>query len=87
MTYTALLTLAILRDDFSRLDKHGILVLLKSCQREDGRYALRDPSEFCILSGVARYTHLLVSSVFQQYQETEKQIFERFIAPLLLVTS
>lgn len=37
MTYTALLTLAILRDDFSRLDKHGILILLKSCQREDGR--------------------------------------------------
>ncbi|KAE9396109.1 terpenoid cyclases/Protein prenyltransferase [Gymnopus androsaceus JB14] len=39
MTYTALLTLAILRDDFSRLDKRGMLVLLKSCQREDGSFS------------------------------------------------
>lgn len=37
MTYTALLTLAILRDDFSRLEKQGILLLLKACQRKDGR--------------------------------------------------
>ncbi|KAJ3762747.1 terpenoid cyclases/protein prenyltransferase alpha-alpha toroid [Lentinula raphanica] len=39
MTYTALLTLAILRDDFSRLDKQGILSFLKACQREDGSFS------------------------------------------------
>ncbi len=37
MTYTAILSLAILRDDFSQLDRPGILRFLKSCQRDDGR--------------------------------------------------
>ena len=39
MTSTALLCLSILRDDFSKLDRQGILRLLRSCQQEDGRYA------------------------------------------------
>ena len=39
MTYTALLCLSILRDDFSKLERQGILRLLRSCQQEDGRYA------------------------------------------------
>ena len=39
MTYTALLCLSILRDDFSKLDRQGIVRLLRSCQQEDGRYA------------------------------------------------
>ena len=38
MTYTAFLALAILRDDFSRLDRPGIIRFLRTCQREDGRY-------------------------------------------------
>jgi geranylgeranyl transferase type-1 subunit beta len=37
MTYTALLSLAILRDDFSKLDREGLLQFLRACQREDGR--------------------------------------------------
>lgn len=37
MTYTALLSLAILRDDFTRLDRPGLLKYLKACQRADGR--------------------------------------------------
>ena len=37
MTYTALLSLAILRDDFSRLDREGLLQFLRACQRKDGR--------------------------------------------------
>lgn len=37
MTYTALLSLAILRDDFSRLDRKGLLQFLRACQRKDGR--------------------------------------------------
>ncbi|KAF8158421.1 terpenoid cyclases/protein prenyltransferase alpha-alpha toroid [Crassisporium funariophilum] len=40
MTYTALLSLAILRDDFSRLDRQGIVTFLRSCQRpEDGSFS------------------------------------------------
>ncbi|KAF9005545.1 terpenoid cyclases/protein prenyltransferase alpha-alpha toroid [Cyathus striatus] len=39
MTYTALLSLAILRDDFSKLDRAGILTFLRACQREDGSFS------------------------------------------------
>lgn len=38
MTYTALQALAILRDDFSTLDRSGLLTFLRACQREDGRF-------------------------------------------------
>ncbi|THV03630.1 terpenoid cyclases/Protein prenyltransferase [Dendrothele bispora CBS 962.96] len=38
MTYTALIALAILRDDFSRLDRRGLVNLLRSCQRPDGSF-------------------------------------------------
>ncbi|TBU21837.1 terpenoid cyclases/Protein prenyltransferase [Dichomitus squalens] len=38
MTYTALLCLSILRDDFSNLDRRGILHLLRSCQQPDGSF-------------------------------------------------
>ena len=38
MTYTALLCLAMLRDDFTKLDRPGILRFLGACQREDGRH-------------------------------------------------
>lgn len=37
MTYTALLSLSILRDNFSRLDRKGLLKFLRSCQNVDGR--------------------------------------------------
>ena len=39
-TYTALVALAILRDDFTRLDRRGLVTLLRSSQREDGRFVL-----------------------------------------------
>ncbi|PWN46541.1 terpenoid cyclases/Protein prenyltransferase [Violaceomyces palustris] len=39
MTYTALLNLAILRDDFSRLDRQGVLAHVKSLQQPDGSFA------------------------------------------------
>ncbi|EPQ26672.1 uncharacterized protein PFL1_05652 [Pseudozyma flocculosa PF-1] len=39
MTYTALLSLAILRDDFARLDRAAILAHLSSCQQRDGSFA------------------------------------------------
>ena len=40
MTYTALMSLAILRDDFTKLDRTGILQFVRSCQRDDGRHVL-----------------------------------------------
>ncbi|KAI0088510.1 terpenoid cyclases/protein prenyltransferase alpha-alpha toroid [Irpex rosettiformis] len=38
MTYTALLNLAILRDDFTRLERPGLIKFIKACQREDGSF-------------------------------------------------
>ncbi|KAF9241099.1 terpenoid cyclases protein prenyltransferase [Melanogaster broomeanus] len=38
-TYTALLSLAILRDDFAQLDRPGILKLLQACQNGDGSFS------------------------------------------------
>ena len=40
VTYTALITLAILRDDFTRLDRRGLVTFLRSSQQEDGRFVL-----------------------------------------------
>lgn len=37
MTYTAILNLAILRDDFSRLDRVAVLSHIRSLQQPDGR--------------------------------------------------
>jgi geranylgeranyl transferase type-1 subunit beta len=37
VTYTALIALAILKDDFTRLDRRGLVTFLRSSQREDGR--------------------------------------------------
>ncbi|KAI0351394.1 terpenoid cyclases/Protein prenyltransferase [Trametes cingulata] len=40
MTYTALLSLAILRDDFTKLDRTGIVRFLRACQRQDGSFSV-----------------------------------------------
>ncbi|KAJ7776766.1 terpenoid cyclases/protein prenyltransferase alpha-alpha toroid [Mycena maculata] len=39
MTYTALLSLAMLRDDFSRLNRPGVLKFVNSCQNRDGSFS------------------------------------------------
>ncbi|KAI0060411.1 terpenoid cyclases/Protein prenyltransferase [Artomyces pyxidatus] len=39
MTYCALLSLAILRDDFTKLDRKGLLQFLRSCQGADGSFS------------------------------------------------
>lgn len=39
MTYTALLMLAMLRDDFSKLDRKGLVKFLGSCQKPDGSFS------------------------------------------------
>ena len=50
MTYTALLTLLILRDDLSRVNKKGILSGLKKLQLSDGRCVRL--SHFCLFQTV-----------------------------------
>ncbi|KAK2465288.1 hypothetical protein APHAL10511_002642 [Amanita phalloides] len=39
MTYAGILTLAILRDDFRRLERPSLVKLLRTCQREDGSFS------------------------------------------------
>ena len=46
VTYTALVSLAILRDDFARLDRGGLVTFLRSSQQEDGRFVFSLPSKF-----------------------------------------
>lgn len=36
MTYGAILSLAILRDPFTQLDRTGLLEFLRMCQQDDG---------------------------------------------------
>ncbi|KAF9464217.1 terpenoid cyclases/protein prenyltransferase alpha-alpha toroid [Collybia nuda] len=40
MTYTALLCLSILRDDFLKLDRAGIINFMRACQRDDGSFSI-----------------------------------------------
>ena len=44
MTYTSLLSLSILRDDFTQLDRKGLVNLLRATQKEDGRFVSLFPS-------------------------------------------
>ena len=37
MTFAAVLSLAILRDDFTKLDRPGLRQFLKNLQQDDGR--------------------------------------------------
>ncbi|CAK5273999.1 unnamed protein product [Mycena citricolor] len=49
MSYTAILTLAILRDDFAQLDRPGLVTFVRSCQRADGSFAITPGSNECDL--------------------------------------
>ena len=55
VTYTALISLAILRDDFTRLDRRGLVTFLRSSQREDGRFVLA-PIEVGLANRVESFT-------------------------------
>ena len=55
VTYTALISLAILRDDFTRLDRRGLVTFLRSSQREDGRSVL-GPFEVGLANQVKSFT-------------------------------
>ena len=46
MTYGAILSLAILRDPFTQLDREELLRFLKTCQQDDGGSVLRFTNRF-----------------------------------------
>jgi len=46
MTYGAILSLAILRDPFTELDRTELLSFLKTCQKDDGGSVLRLSTDF-----------------------------------------
>jgi len=40
MTYTAILSLALLRDDFTRLDRKGLKAFISGCQTSKGSFVM-----------------------------------------------
>lgn len=54
MTYTAILILAILRDDFSRLDREAMQVHISQLQQPDGRYVSHINVKLCLRSKFSR---------------------------------
>lgn len=75
VTYTALVSLAILRDDFTRLDRRGLVTFLGSSQQEDGRFVL--PSIPLKFVGLTDY------KVSLQTRRGVTQIYVWYIAPSL----
>ncbi|KAL0960955.1 hypothetical protein HGRIS_005955 [Hohenbuehelia grisea] len=65
MTYTAMLSLAILRDDFSRLDRRGITSFLRSCQKDDGSFSTTPQSTDSDLRTV--YCAFAISSMLNDW--------------------
>lgn len=80
MTYTALLSLAILRDDFSKLDRSGLVTFLRACQHEDGRFVPLISAESFIPSIIVLTTH--ISLALRLLRGEEKGIYALYIAPL-----
>ena len=75
MTYTALLALAILRDDFTNLDRIGLINLIRASQKPDGRYDLSTAltsliDTFCPLS---RYRSIAYVSKCNSFTSTPGQ--------------
>ena len=55
VSYTVLITLAILRDDFTRLDRQGPVTFLRSGQKEDGGF-VPTSAEVCWANRVRSFT-------------------------------
>lgn len=56
MSYTALLILAILRDDFTRLDREAMRLHISSLQLPDGRYVLHAYPASHVRAGLRKKT-------------------------------
>ncbi|KAJ8474160.1 hypothetical protein ONZ45_g16047 [Pleurotus djamor] len=78
MTYTAMLSLAILRDDFSKLNRQGIVRFLRSCQREDGSFATMPGSAESDLRNV--YCAFAISNMLEDWSGIDVDRAKGFIA-------
>ncbi|KAF8073552.1 terpenoid cyclases/protein prenyltransferase alpha-alpha toroid [Lyophyllum atratum] len=78
MTYTALLTLAILRDDFSRLDRRGLLDFISACQRDDGSFSTVPGSNETDLRSL--YCAFAISHMLDDWSAVNKDQAIAFIA-------
>ncbi|RDB14684.1 Geranylgeranyl transferase type-1 subunit beta [Hypsizygus marmoreus] len=78
MTYTALLSLAILRDDFSRLDRPGLLRFIRSCQRENGSFSTVPGSNETDLRTL--YCAFAISCMLDDWSAIDKDRAIAFIA-------
>lgn len=65
MTYTALLTLAIFRDDFKRLDRPALLRFIQSCQLDDGSFSTTPGSTDADLRAI--YCAFAISSMLNDW--------------------
>ncbi|KAJ8520951.1 hypothetical protein ONZ45_g2295 [Pleurotus djamor] len=78
MTYTAMLSLAILRDDFSKLNRQGIVRFLRSCQKEDGSFATMPGSAESDLRNV--YCAFAISNMLEDWSGIDVDRAKGFIA-------
>ncbi|KDR82565.1 hypothetical protein GALMADRAFT_237942 [Galerina marginata CBS 339.88] len=78
MTYTALLSLAVLRDDFSRLDRPGLLQFLRACQRPDGSFSTVPGSNESDLRTL--YCAFAISSMLDDWSGLDIPLAISFIA-------
>ncbi|QRW06398.1 terpenoid cyclase [Ceratobasidium sp. AG-Ba] len=77
MTYASILTLAILRDDFSRLDKPGLRKFISNCQNPDGSFSAaipRQPGDLRIL-----YTAFVLCYLLDDWEAIDVQAALEFI--------
>ncbi|KAH8114767.1 terpenoid cyclases/Protein prenyltransferase [Phellopilus nigrolimitatus] len=66
MTYTALLALAVLRDDFGALDRRGLVGLLRATQQADGSFTARPGQGEADLRMV--YTAFVISAMLDDWR-------------------
>ncbi|TFK48769.1 terpenoid cyclases/Protein prenyltransferase [Heliocybe sulcata] len=78
MTYTALLSLSILRDDFSRLNRAGLLKFLEHCQRSDGSFCSFPNSTESDLRSV--YCAFAISSMLDDWSGIDVPLALSFIS-------
>ncbi|KAK0222201.1 terpenoid cyclases/protein prenyltransferase alpha-alpha toroid [Armillaria fumosa] len=78
MSYTALLSLAILRDDFAQLDRPGLIRFLKSCQRDDGSFSTVTGSGDTDLRTL--YCAFAISSMLDDWSGINVELALQFVA-------
>lgn len=81
MTYTALLMLAILRDDYKRLDRKAICMHITKLQQPDGRYVCNESHSFrCSFSSHERDVRFSYAAFAVSYMLGDWNIMDRDLA-------